>query len=250
MSAFLTLDRLSLSSPDGRLLFSDLTFSLGRERIGLVGRNGSGKSTLLRAIVGGAEPSAGTISVAAKVGSLRQVAGPVVGTVAHALDAAADLARLHRIERGAGTPDDFECADWLLPARISAALTEAGLHSIEVDRAVSTLSGGERMRVALAKLLLEQPDILLLDEPTNDLDADGRAAVSHLLANWRGGAIVASHDRALLEQVDRIVALSPVGITTVAGGWSAYEAEWNAARDSADQVAQRAEQDLRASRRA
>jgi ATPase subunit of ABC transporter with duplicated ATPase domains len=106
------------------------------------------------------------------------------------------------------------------------------------------------MRVALAGLLLEEPDLLLLDEPTNVLDGEGREAVSKLLKSWRGGAIVASHDRALLEEMDRIVALSPVGVTIVSGGWSDWEAFRTEARTQAEAGVERAEADLRAARRA
>jgi len=249
MSALLTLDRLSLSSPDGRLLFSDLTLALGRERIGVVGRAGSGKSTLLRAIAGDIRPASGSIAVAGRIGTLRQVAGHIDGSAAQLLGVAEELARLDRVEQGQGSADDFDRADWLLPGRVEAALAEVRLGSIQLDRPVSTFSGGERMRLALARLLLDAPDLLLLDEPTNDLDAAGRDAVRELLEGWRGGALIASHDRALLEQVDRIVELSPIGVTVVGGGWSAYEAVRDAARDRAEQAVQRAELDLRAATR-
>jgi ATPase subunit of ABC transporter with duplicated ATPase domains len=249
MSAFLTLDRLSLAAPDGRLLFSDLTLALGRERVGLVGRNGSGKSTLLRAIAGEVRPVSGTIAVAGRVAALRQLSGFVEGTAADFLGIADDLARLARIERGDGTDADFDAADWLLPGRVEAALVEVRLGPTEIDRPLASFSGGERMRLALARLLIEAPDLILLDEPTNDLDADGRAAVADMLRTWRGGALVASHDRALLEQVDRIVELSPVGVTIVGGGWSAYAAARDAARERVQQAAERADAGLRAAER-
>lgn len=249
MSALLTLDCLSLSSPDGRLLFSDLNLMVRNERVGLVGRNGSGKSTLLRAIAGEVRPTSGSIALTGTSGSLRQLTGDIEGNAAELLGVAASLARLDRIERGEGNAEDFNSADWLLPARIDAVLTQVGLRPASLDRHASTFSGGERMRLSLARLLLESPDLILLDEPTNDLDADGREAVRELLENWRGGALIASHDRALLEHVDRIVALSPTGITIVGGGWSAYEAVRDAARDRAEQAKQRAEVELRAAKR-
>src|SRR5205085_11848700 len=99
---------------------------------------------------------------------------------------------------------------------------------------IASLSGGERTRVALARLLVEAPDLLLLDEPTNNLDADGRKAVADLLAQWQGGATVASHDRELLERVDRIVELTPVAGTVLGGAWSAFAGAREAARARAD----------------
>jgi ATPase subunit of ABC transporter with duplicated ATPase domains len=96
------------------------------------------------------------------------------------------------------------------------------------------LSGGERTRLALARLLIEAPDLLLLDEPTNNLDTDGRQAVAQLLERWQGGILVASHDRALLERVDRIVELTSIGITIFGGAWSAFAEAREAARDRAE----------------
>ncbi|WP_447497621.1 ATP-binding cassette domain-containing protein, partial [Clostridioides difficile] len=92
------------------------------------------------------------------------------------------------------------------------ALAEAGLGAIALDRRVATLSGGERTRAGIARLRIDAPDLLLLDEPTNNLDAEGRAAVTALVHGWRGGVLVASHDRALLEHMDRIVELTPMGV--------------------------------------
>jgi ATPase subunit of ABC transporter with duplicated ATPase domains len=250
MSALLTLDSVSLSSPDGRLLFSDLTLALGRERVGLVGRNGAGKSTLLRAIAEGTRPRSGSISVGGTLGALRQAEGRGSGRAADLLGVAEPLARLDRIQRGQGTAEDLAGADWLLPQRIDEALADVGLGSPSLHRPVSSFSGGERTSLALARLLLERPDVLLLDEPTNNLDGAGRQAVSAMLAIWRGGALVASHDRTLLEQMDRIVELSPVGVRLVGGGWSAYEAMRDAERDRAEQSAERAESELRAAKRA
>ena len=141
-------------------------------------------------------------------------------TAGEALGVADDLARLRRLERGDGSLDDAAEADWTLEARLRTALIETGLPDLALDRPIASLSGGERTRVALARLLIEAPDLLLLDEPTNNLDADGREAVAQLLERWQGGVLVASHDRALLERVDRIVELTPIGITIFGGAWS------------------------------
>jgi ATPase subunit of ABC transporter with duplicated ATPase domains len=216
------LQSLSLQTPDGRDLLQNLDLSFSTERTGVVGRNGTGKTTLLRAIAGEIAPKGGTIAIDGRLGMLRQAVQADDASVADALGVATSLARFARIEAGEGRPEDFDAADWTLPTRIGEAMAGMGLPPLELARPVGTLSGGQRTRLALAALLLEQPDILLLDEPTNNLDADGRAAVADLLRNWRSGALVVSHDRELLREVDRILELTSVGARLYGGNWDAY----------------------------
>lgn len=223
MTAFLTLDSLSATKPDGSSLFSDLTLSLGTERIGIVGRNGAGKSTLFRIILGEIEPARGSVSLNGRAGKLEQTP-EASGSLSKLLGVEASLAVLDRIEAGDASEDDFERADWTLPDRIERTLAEVGLQAFDLQKTVTSLSGGERTRAGLARLFLEQPDILLLDEPTNNLDTDGRRDIAALLSGWKGGALIASHDRDLLEAMDRIIHLSPVGVTMVTGGWSDFVA--------------------------
>ena len=247
--SLLTLDSIAAATPEGRPLFSGLTLAIGRERVGLVGRNGSGKSTLLAIIAGSVEPAAGSVARAARIGLLRQIQ-PTERTIAEALGIADGLARLDRLDRGEGSLDDAGEADWDLPDRLAGVLDDVGLGGIALDRATGSLSGGERTRIGLARLLLDAPDLLLLDEPTNNLDAEGRAAVITLLARWKGGALVASHDRDLLEGVDRIAHLSPIGVTLFGGGWSAFAAARDAERERAGLALERADQDLHRQKRA
>jgi ATPase subunit of ABC transporter with duplicated ATPase domains len=210
MVAFLTLDSVSLATPDGRPLFGGLTLAIGRERTGFVGRNGCGKSTLLRVIAGDIQPAAGSVQRAGSIGMLSQMADDSL-TVAEALGVANGLARLRRLEQGEGLFDDAIEVDWTLESKLDAALSEVGLPALPQDCRVASLSGGEKTRLALARLLIDAPDVMLLDEPTNNLDADGRRAIVELLKRWRGGVVVASHDRALLSHVDRIVELNATG---------------------------------------
>jgi ATPase subunit of ABC transporter with duplicated ATPase domains len=244
MPALVVVDRLAAAAPDGTPLFSDLTFALGNEVVGLVGRNGSGKSTLLAILAGEREPRAGTLVRNGRVAMLRQVqdAG---SSLTQALDVAEGLARLRRLEAGDGNVEDAELADWTLEPRIGEALAQVGLAGFDLARPVSSLSGGERTRLGLAAMLLEEPDVLLMDEPTNNLDVDGRAAIVELLAGWPGGALVASHDRELLETVDRIVEVSSLGAAVFGGGWSAFAQARDALRESADAELDRSRRDLK-----
>ncbi|WP_267347167.1 ABC-F family ATP-binding cassette domain-containing protein [Sphingomonas sp. GM_Shp_2] len=249
MSQVLTLSALSAATPDGRLLFRDLSLSQGTERVGVVGRNGSGKSTLLDIVQGCASPIAGTIHRNGTVGRLAQH-WPDDQGIAYALGVADALAMLARIEAGAGTAEDFDAADWALPAKIGSALDELGLGGIDMDAPMGALSGGERTRIGIARLMIERPDLLLLDEPTNNLDHAGRVVIERLVARWHGGVLVASHDRALLEAMDRIVELRPVGVRIVGGGWSAFVAVRDAEREQAEVQRDRADAALRRTRQA
>jgi ATPase subunit of ABC transporter with duplicated ATPase domains len=244
MSALVTLDCVSLATPDGQPLFEGLSLALGREAIGVVGRNGCGKSTLLRAIAGEIAPASGAVRRAGSVGLLSQAADESLN-LAEALGAAEGLARLHRLEAGVGSLEDAAETDWTLQQRLETALAEVGLSDQPLDRRIAALSGGERTRVGLARLLIKAPDVLLLDEPTNNLDAEGRAAVERLLSDWRGGLVIASHDRALLERVDRIVELAPTGVTVFGGPWSAFVQARDAALLRAENEAERTAQALK-----
>ena len=225
MPASITLSRLSAATPDGTPLFTDLDLTFGPERTGIVGRNGTGKSTLLRLIAGQLSPSAGQITQTGTLAYMRQdsIARPDE-TVADLMGAAPALALIDRAEAGRASAAELAEADWTPPARLDAALDRCGL-SVAPTTPLARLSGGQRTRAALAALLLADPDMLLVDEPTNNLDRDGRRAVIALLRDWTGGAIVVSHDRELLEEMDTIVELTSLGATRYGGSYSTYRAQ-------------------------
>lgn len=222
MSASITLSNLSWSTPDGRPLFSDLDVTFGPERTGLVGRNGTGKSTLLRLIAGRIPSTTGQIGVTGSVAMMRQEAmAHPDETVADILGVAPALDLLDRLARGEGAADDLADADWALPTRIETALARCDL-LVDPQTRLASLSGGQRSRAALAALVLAEPDFLLLDEPTNNLDREGRRAVIDLLRGWTGGAILASHDREVLEGMDAIVELTSLGAARYGGNYTAF----------------------------
>ncbi|OHT20585.1 ABC-F family ATP-binding cassette domain-containing protein [Edaphosphingomonas haloaromaticamans] len=218
----ITVSRLAWSTPDGRRIFSDLDLGFRRERAGLVGRNGVGKTTLLHILAGRLQPQAGTISITGTLGVLRQSVqvGPQE-TVADLFGVAGALAILRRAEAGEAGIDELAEADWMLDERIATALAKVGL-TARADTLLAELSGGQRTRAGLAAAIFAEPDFLLLDEPTNNLDRAGRDAVIGFLADWKSGAIVISHDRALLERMDAIVEMTSLGITRYGGNWSLY----------------------------
>jgi len=225
MSPLITLDGLSFQTPDGRLLLDNLALAFGAERTGLVGRNGVGKTTLFRLLLGELSPSAGSVTVRGRIGVLRQALAPDPGlSVAGLLGVSDALARLARIEAGEGDEADFAEADWALEARLDQALAQVGLAGLDLSRRAASLSGGEATRARLARVLAAEPDLILLDEPTNNLDAEARTLVAQVLRGWRGGAVVISHDRGLLREMDRIVELTSLGGRVYGGNYDLYAA--------------------------
>jgi ATPase subunit of ABC transporter with duplicated ATPase domains len=251
MPASITLSNLSWSTPDGRDLLSDLELSFAPVRTALVGRNGAGKTTLLKLISGELRPHSGAVTVNGTLGILHQAIKVAPGeTVCDIFGIREPVALLRRADSGEATTEELAAADWTLEARVASALGRVGL-DVRPETPAATLSGGQSTRARLAALIFAGPDFLLLDEPTNNLDRDGRMAVIEFLANWRGGAIVVSHDRELLETMDAIVELSSLGATRYGGAWSHYRErkalELAAARhDMADAEKRVAEIDRRA----
>lgn len=251
MPASITLSHLTLSAPDGRVLLSNIDLSFGPERTGLVGRNGVGKTTLLGLIAGARAPQSGTISVQGRVAMLHQTVQVQPDECVVDLFGARDaLATLRRAEQGVASTEELADIDWTLDTRIASALARVGLSDV-IDAPLARLSGGQATRARLAALTFAQPDFLLLDEPTNNLDRAGRKAVVDLLADWRHGAIIVSHDRALLETMDAIVELTSLDARRYGGNWSQHRArkavELSAARhDLADAEKRVAEIDRKA----
>ncbi|MGY4367734.1 ATPase subunit of ABC transporter with duplicated ATPase domains [Bradyrhizobium sp. LB1.3] len=183
MPASIILSNLTLSTPDGRPLFSNIDLTFGAERTGLVGRNGVGKTTLLASISREHVPQSGRVVVNGTVGLLRQGVQLLAGAkVIDLFGARPALELLRRAERGEASADEVSEVDWTLETRLASALALVGFGvapEIELDR----LSGGQITRVRLAALIFAEPDFLLLDEPTNNLDREGRAAVIDFLAS-------------------------------------------------------------------
>lgn len=221
----ITLDGVSCVLPDGSRLFSDLSETLDHRRTGLVGRNGVGKSRLARILAGLEAPSQGrclrsgqVLYVAQRTDWHDQPSVAALAGLQPALDA------LARIEGGSCDARDFErLADrWDLRQRLQAQLELAGLGHLRADTPGHALSGGEAMRVALAGALLSGADHLVLDEPSNHLDRESRQALAAQLQRWPGGLVVVSHDRSLLQGMERIVELSPQGLRSYGGGYAFY----------------------------
>lgn len=230
----LTLEGVSFTLADGRVLFHDLHDVFDQRRTGLVGRNGVGKSVLARLLAGQLAPSAGRVTRGCGVHYLSQQVAPV-GTVATLAGAQPVIAALERIENGSAEAADFDAVGdrWDIRERLQAELDRCGLAHVRPDTPASALSGGEAMRVALVAAWLSGAGFLILDEPSNHLDRDQRAALLAQLRRWPNGLLVISHDRALLERMERIVELSPLGLRSYGGGYAVYAECQRAERDNA-----------------
>jgi ATPase subunit of ABC transporter with duplicated ATPase domains len=219
----LTLEGVSFTLADGCVLFSDLNQVFDQRRTGLVGRNGAGKSVLARLMSGQLAPSSGRIVRGGEVHYLPQQIAQE-GTVAALAGVQPVLAALTRIENGSADPADFDAVGdgWDMRERLQSELDRHGLPHLRPDTPAASLSGGEAMQVSLIAAWLCSASFLILDEPSNHLDRAHRLALQAQLQRWPHGLLVISHDRELLEQMERIVELSPPGLRSYGGGYSFY----------------------------
>jgi ATP-binding cassette subfamily F protein 3 len=246
--ALVTLDNIEKTF-GRRVLFDRLGFTIDRgERVGLIGDNGSGKSTLFKLIMGEFKADSGNVAIAdgVKIGHLVQ--DPVFDPNNTVMDEAElAFAKLHDfshhlrqlehdmahltgealekiLEKYQSAQHEMELAGgyaWV--HRVEAMLAGVGLPPAMWEQKVSTLSGGQRSRLALAKLLIDSCDLLLLDEPTNHLDLTAIAWLEEFLASFGGAVLLVSHDRYLLDRLaTRIVWLTGARLKSYPGNYSAY----------------------------
>ncbi|MCV7385915.1 ABC-F family ATP-binding cassette domain-containing protein [Mycolicibacter longobardus] len=252
LSAVVTLTDVGFAWPDGSTALADVTGSFGAGRTGLVGVNGAGKSTLLRLIAGELIPTTGTVKTSGDVAYLPQHRLlDVDASIADLLGVADRLAALRAIESGDAAAAHFDVVgdDWDIESRADAALRDIGFGSGDLDRRVGELSGGEVMLVALTGLRLDAAPITLLDEPTNNLDRAARAGLVRMVEAWPGALIVASHDAALLEQMDVTTELHRGQLTAFGGPYSAWRAHLESEQATARAAARTAAQLVKVEKR-
>ncbi|WP_328564296.1 ribosomal protection-like ABC-F family protein [Streptomyces coelicoflavus] len=250
--AVLRCSSLSFSWPDDTPVFDDLSFTVGAGRTGLVAPNGAGKSTLLKLIAGELRPTAGSVTVSGVLGHLPQ-ALPLSGslTVAEVLGVDAVIRAIDAVESGDVAEGHFTAIgdDWDIEERTRAQLDRLGLGDLALDRRLSTLSGGQVVSLGLAAQLLKRPDVLLLDEPTNNLDVAARSRLHDVLTDYSGCLLLVSHDRELLDRMERIAELDHGELRFYGGNFTAYEEAVGAEQEVAEKNVRNAEQELKREKR-
>ena len=221
------LNNISFRIENTRVKFEKLNLSFENLKYGIVGQNGIGKSTFLKLLLGELTPDSGVIQ---RLGDLLDVPqshsqihqdasiSDVLGTT--------DIIRaLDNINNGSTDPSDFEIAEhhWDLEKRIADALDFFKLWPIDLDTLFSSLSGGQKTKVLLAKTLIFPADFLIFDEPTNNLDSTSRHILYHYINQSTKGMLIVSHDRKLLNKCNRIIEINKLGIDIYRGNYDFYK---------------------------
>ena len=242
----------NISKQNGhQILFIEASAALQRgEKVGLVGPNGSGKTTLFRMITGQEQPDEGQVAVdrGVTIGYFSQDVGEMAGrsAVAEVMDGAGPVssvaAELKELETAMGDPDRademdeiierygevqgrFEELDgYALEGRAREVLAGLSFSQEMMDGDVGALSGGWKMRVALARILLMRPDAMLLDEPSNHLDLESLIWLENFLRGYEGLLLMTSHDREFMNRiVNKIVEIDGGSLTSYSGDYEFYE---------------------------
>jgi ATPase subunit of ABC transporter with duplicated ATPase domains len=218
---------LSYIHPDRTLLFENLHLSVGKgEKASLVGNNGVGKSTLLQLIAGRLTPTAGETVLSSVPYYVPQHMGQYNHlSVAQAVGVAEKLRALRAILNGDALAENFTVLndDWALEERVQAALAHWHLAHLRLEQPMHTLSGGEKTKVFLAGILMQEPAIVLLDEPSNHLDAASRTQLYEFIRRSKETVLVVSHDRTLLNLLDTTLELSKSAVEVYGGNYEFYK---------------------------
>ncbi|MFW9078554.1 ABC-F family ATP-binding cassette domain-containing protein [Pseudomonas sp. P2757] len=223
--ALVSLNQLGFQLADGQTIFTALNLQFDHTPTAIVGRNGVGKSLLARLLAGSLQPTSGSVVSSVAIAYVPQnfIHEPWQ-TVAQATGTASILEALDRLSQGCATVEDFDVIGerWDMAERLRRALDGAGLPEVAFTDPTQHLSGGQQARIALIGAFLSEASMLVLDEPSNHLDAPGRQWLMNTFERWRGGLIVVSHDRQLLEGMQRIIELSVSGVSEFGGNYSAF----------------------------
>ena len=234
-SPYFVLHQLTCQFADGETLFGPLDLAFDRSRCGLVGRNGVGKTQLLRLIAGRDRPGIGHVESHAVLAYVAQQPESAVNTTLAQLLGYGEVRRAGAHRAGAAVGGRHRTSGRALgsqrsPAKRLCRCRAAGLRSVAIRRFAERRRADARGAV---RRFSGEADYLLLDEPTNHLDSVGRAWLYQQLDQWRGGLLIASHDRQLLARMERIVELTPGALRSYGGNYDDYRRQ----RDTEQQAA-------------
>jgi len=221
------IKHLSYSIPDTLVQFENLTLTFDQRHYGIVGDNGVGKTTLLKLIANVILPQHGSIQSNGIIAYCPQNAEDYFSnaTIADVLNITTKLQALNRIHQGDLAPENYEIIDndWDIEERAKKILCDFAWFDIDFDRHFSSLSGGQKTKCLLARVILAKADFILLDEPTNNLDQQSRRKLYDWIQNTKQGLLIVSHDRTLLDFMDEIIEITSKGFNRYGGNYNFYQ---------------------------
>ncbi|OGO91562.1 MAG: hypothetical protein A3F41_02490 [Coxiella sp. RIFCSPHIGHO2_12_FULL_44_14] len=222
--------------------FEKVTLSFENLKYAIVGQNGVGKTTFLRLLLGDLTPDSGSIQRTCTMVNVPQSHSSVDenATIGDVLSASNILLALNRIKNGSIHENDFDIVanQWGIEKRIEDALSTFNLWPVDLNQLFHQLSGGQKTKVLLAKTLISPADFFLFDEPTNNLDSRSRDILSQYIDDSSKGVIIVSHDRALLNQCDRIIEITTQGIDVYGGNYDFHKEQKEIKRQALEQAIQ------------
>ncbi|MCM0234359.1 ABC-F family ATP-binding cassette domain-containing protein [Bacteroides fragilis] len=243
------VQQITYIHPDKEVLFQNLSFSVSKgQQLALIGNNGCGKSTLLQIISGQLQPCSGTVLRPFALYYVPQHFGQYDKmSIAEALGIDGKRKALHAILDGDTSIVNFNILDddWNIEEKTTAALNGWGLGTMSLDQPMHTLSGGEKTRVFLAGIELQETSVILMDEPTNHLDSQGRNKLYEWVKKCRSTLIVVSHDRTLLNLLPETCELSRSALVFYGGNYEFYKQQKELLLSALQQQLNEKEKELR-----
>lgn len=222
----IVVNSLTYIHADGEVLFDNINFSISAgDKVSLVGNNGVGKSTLLRIVAGCVSQTKGEIVYAENPYYIPQHFGQFDSqSVFEVLKIEQKIKALHAILEGDASESNLDILDddWDIEERVNIALKYWKIDRVDLSKQMSSLSGGEKTKVFLAGISIHSPSIILLDEPSNHLDFEGRTVLYDFIEKSKKTILIVSHDRELLNIVNKTIELTPDSVEVYGGNYNFY----------------------------